>query len=109
MFIAGLFPRRQALPQADPRTDPRRRDQMEHPDSCYINVGFLGGAMEVGASCILVQIGDYNILLDAGIRQAGGKDPLPDLRKIQECGELDAIIISHAHMDHIGSLPVISR
>lgn len=82
---------------------------MEHPDSCYMNVGFLGGAMEVGASCILIRIADYSILLDCGIRQTGGKDPLPDLRKIQECGGLDAIIISHAHMDHIGSLPVISR
>ena len=30
------------------------------------------------------------------------KDPLPDFRTLQEQGGLDAILISHAHMDHIG-------
>ncbi|MBE6042785.1 MAG: MBL fold metallo-hydrolase [Clostridium thermopalmarium] len=74
-----------------------------------MKLNFLGGAAEIGASSILVNIDGKNILLDCGIRQGGNKDPLPDLRTIQDKGGLDAIVLSHAHMDHIGALPIISK
>lgn len=70
---------------------------------------FAGGAREVGGSCIHVRIGDVGILFDSGIRQGSGRDPLPDFRGIQEMGGVDLILVSHAHMDHTGSLPVISK
>ena len=75
----------------------------------FMKLGFAGGAREVGGSCICIRIQDRGILFDSGIRQSGNKDPLPNFRLIQEMGGIDAIIISHAHMDHIGSLPLISR
>ena len=74
-----------------------------------MKIGFAGGAQEVGGSCICFRVGERGILMDAGIRQGGSRDPLPDLRLVQEMGGIDAILISHAHMDHIGSLPLISR
>lgn len=74
-----------------------------------MNISFLGGAREVGGSCILVKIYNKNILMDCGIRQSSSKDALPDFKSIQEQGGIDAIIISHSHMDHIGSLPIISK
>lgn len=74
-----------------------------------VKITFCGGAQEVGASCYLVNIDNKNILLDCGIRMKGGKDSLPNFRRIQELGGVDAIVISHAHLDHTGSLPVISR
>lgn len=74
-----------------------------------INLSFLGGAYEIGASCILVQAGNKNILMDCGIRQSSTKDVLPDFRTIQKKGGVDVIIVSHAHLDHIGSLPIISK
>ena len=49
-----------------------------------MNIDFLGGAMEVGASCILLRFESMNILMDSGIRQGGSQDPLPDFRTIQE-------------------------
>ncbi|MDE4542734.1 MBL fold metallo-hydrolase RNA specificity domain-containing protein [Thermoanaerobacterium sp. R66] len=70
---------------------------------------FCGGASEVGASCYLVNIDGKNILLDCGIRMSSSKDNLPDFQLIQENGGVDVILISHAHMDHIGALPIISR
>ncbi|MFT9496801.1 MBL fold metallo-hydrolase [Anaerosolibacter sp.] len=70
---------------------------------------FCGGAGEVGASCIFLEIDGKRILLDSGIRMNKGKDNLPDFHLIQEAGGLDVILISHAHMDHTGSLPIISR
>ncbi len=74
-----------------------------------MKITFCGGAQEVGASCYLLKLDGKNILLDCGIRMKGGKDSLPDFSRIQEAGGVDAIIISHAHLDHTGSLPVISR
>ncbi|MBM7583080.1 putative metal-dependent RNase [Caldicoprobacter guelmensis] len=70
---------------------------------------FCGGAAEVGASCYLLRIDDKNILLDAGVRMDSAKDSLPDLRIIQEKGGVDAVFVTHAHLDHTGALPVISR
>lgn len=74
-----------------------------------MNLYFLGGAMEIGGSCIYLKIAGKGILLDSGIRQSGGKDPLPDFRTLQEQGGVDAILVSHAHMDHIGTLPLVSK
>lgn len=70
---------------------------------------YLGGAREVGASSILINLDGYKILLDCGIRQKKSKDKLPDFSQITSFGGIDAIIVSHAHMDHIGSLPIISK
>lgn len=74
-----------------------------------MKIKLAGGGMEVGGSCIYVQIDGHGILLDSGIRQGAGKDPMPDFLSIQEMGDVEAILISHAHLDHTGSLPVISK
>ena len=70
----------------------------------------LGGAMEVGASCMLLQIAGKNILLDAGIRvNRRGNASLPDLDKLKELAgdKLDLVLVSHAHLDHAGALPLV--
>lgn len=81
----------------------------ERKEGNHMNLHFLGGAMEIGGSCIYIRIAGKGILLDSGIRQSASKDPIPDFRTVQEQGGVDAIIISHAHMDHIGTLPMISK
>lgn len=69
----------------------------------------LGGAAEVGASCMLLQVAGKNILFDAGIRvNRTGEAALPDLGKLSFlAGKLDLVLVSHAHTDHIGALPLI--
>jgi len=69
---------------------------------------FLGGAGEVGASCLLVSVADRHILFDCGIRvNQAGADALPDIELLkQSVPTLDAIFVSHAHADHIGALPL---
>ena len=81
----------------------------EYKEWIIINIDFLGGALEVGGSSILIKINDKNILFDAGIRQSVSKDSVPNFRDVQTYGGLDAIVISHAHLDHIGCLPIISK
>ena len=70
---------------------------------------FLGGAGEVGASCLLVSVANRHILFDCGIRvNQIGEDALPDIELLkQRVSSLDAIFVSHAHADHIGALPLV--
>ena len=70
----------------------------------------LGGAAEVGGSCMLLQIAGKNILLDAGIRvNRRGEESLPDLKKLEELvgDDLHLVLASHAHLDHTGALPLV--
>lgn len=74
---------------------------------------FLGGADEVGASSTLIEISGKRLLVDAGIRisskSARGieSDQLPDLRQVSEAGGPDFLLVTHAHTDHTGALPLI--
>ncbi len=74
---------------------------------------FLGGADEVGASSTLVEIGGKTLLVDAGIRISPRSnrgiqdDQLPDLHPIVEKGGPDYILVTHAHTDHTGALPLV--
>jgi len=67
-----------------------------------LNVTPLGAAQTIGASCFRVEMGPYEIILDCGTRPKG-HDPLPMLNAIEHP---DLMLISHAHQDHIGALPV---
>jgi uncharacterized protein len=69
---------------------------------------FSGGSSEVGASCVFIKIDGKNLVIDCGIRMTTS-DQLPDLQLIKDEGRVDAIFLSHAHMDHSGSLPILSR
>ncbi len=61
----------------------------------------LGGFREVGKNAVLIESKE-NVLFDYGIEVETGKLPLP-LKKV------DMVILSHAHLDHSGSIPVIYR
>ena len=68
----------------------------------------LGGGQEIGANSYLLQIDGLTFLLDAGLHpKKFGPESLPDYSLITR--ELEAIFISHAHLDHIGSLPLAAR
>lgn len=68
-----------------------------------LKVTALGAARSIGASCFKVEIGNYEIVLDAGTKP-NRKQPLPALGKLSNP---NLILISHAHQDHIGALPVL--
>ena len=74
-----------------------------------MQITFLGGAHEVGASCVYIELAGKKIVFDCGMRMGKVKDTMPDFRLLQEKGGVDAIFLSHAHMDHCGYLPVLSR
>jgi Cft2 family RNA processing exonuclease len=62
----------------------------------------LGAARGIGASCFQILIGPYEIVLDCGTRPKG-YDPLPALDLLNNP---NLLLISHAHQDHLGAVPV---
>ncbi|RRR78298.1 MAG: MBL fold metallo-hydrolase, partial [Candidatus Viridilinea halotolerans] len=66
---------------------------------------FLGGASGVGATCQLIHLAGRTLLVDAGVR-VDAPDRLPDLAALDGV-TLDAILVTHAHADHIGALPLV--
>jgi len=77
----------------------------------WIRISFLGGGRQVGRSCLLLQTPQTKILFDCGINVAGrGKDKFPYLDISEfKINELDAIILSHAHLDHSGLIPYLFK
>jgi len=77
----------------------------------WVRLTFLGGGRQVGRSCILLQTPNSKILLDCGIdvaSQGSEKFPYLDVPEFN-LNQLDAIIISHAHLDHVGLLPYLYK
>jgi len=70
----------------------------------------LGGAGEVGASCGILCIGDRRLLIDAGMRPSArtGQDRRPALDRL-DAAPPEAILVTHAHIDHTGALPLVSK
>ena len=63
----------------------------------------------IGANSLLVQFGDLRILIDCGHNpKKVGRAAIPDLSLLRG-KPLDLIIITHCHLDHIGSLPLLMR
>ena len=77
----------------------------------WVRLTFLGGGRQVGRSCILLQTPNSKILLDCGIDVASqGQDKFPYLNVPEfNLNELDAVVISHAHLDHVGLLPYLFK
>ncbi|MCS7094027.1 MAG: beta-CASP ribonuclease aCPSF1 [Candidatus Aenigmarchaeota archaeon] len=72
-----------------------------------VRLTFLGGAREVGRSCLLVETLNSKILIDAGII-SGSLNGFPILNIPEfNLNEIDAIVASHAHLDHVGFIPTL--
>ncbi|MBF0548057.1 MAG: MBL fold metallo-hydrolase [Candidatus Riflebacteria bacterium] len=72
-----------------------------------IDLHFLGGASAIGASSSLLRLGDSKILVDCGIRMGETETgTLPDLSPLNDFIP-QALVLTHAHMDHSGALPLV--
>jgi len=77
-----------------------------------VRVTFLGGSRQVGRSAILVKTRESQILLDCGINP-GSRRPIQSYPRIDveefDLKNLDAVVITHAHLDHCGFLPYLYK
>ncbi len=63
----------------------------------------------IGANSLLLQLGDFRLLVDCGLHpKKTGRAASPDLARLRGL-RLDLIILTHCHLDHLGSLPVVMR
>ena len=79
-------------------------------DNCQIT--FLGGGEKIGGTSILVSIKGHHLLLDAGMH-LNEEVYHPNYTPMYEQGisfkDIDALLITHAHMDHTGAVPYIRK
>jgi metallo-beta-lactamase family protein len=71
---------------------------------------FYGAAGEVTGSLYVIRTGSHTVLLECGLIQGGAEnemrnsDPFP-----VSVGEIDAVVLSHAHIDHSGRVPLLAK
>jgi len=75
-----------------------------------VRITFCGAAETVTGSCHLVEAGGRRVLLDCGMFQ--GRRPIEERNRQPfpfDPREIDAVLLSHAHLDHIGRIPQLAR
>ena len=75
-----------------------------------VRVKFLGGAGSVTGSKFLFEIDDYKLLIDCGLFQGLKELRLRNWNKLPvDPADIDAVVITHAHIDHSGYLPLLVK
>ncbi len=79
----------------------------------WVRITALGGGRQVGRSCFLLHTPNSKILLDCGINPAASegseKFPYLNVSEIGDINTIDAVIITHAHLDHCGLVPYLYK
>ncbi|MFX1450621.1 MAG: beta-CASP ribonuclease aCPSF1 [Promethearchaeota archaeon] len=87
-----------------------RRTFQQDQKNFYVRMITFGGFREVGRSSFLIQTPESSVLLDCGINIGGNFNIFPQLDLPEfNIEELDAVIISHSHLDHHGFLPFLYK
>jgi KH/beta-lactamase-domain protein len=73
-----------------------------------VTISALGGFREVGRQAILVETSNSKVLIDCGIKPTSTVDEFPLLEEL-DIEELDAVIVTHAHLDHCGFIPFLFK
>lgn len=75
-----------------------------------IEIEFFGATGQVTGSCHLVTVGNHKILLDCGLIQGRAKDEERNRESFPfDPASIDVVVLSHAHIDHSGRLPLLVK
>jgi len=72
-----------------------------------MKIQFIGATHEVTGSCTLLEVGGRNYLVDCGMEQ--GADIFENVPIPVNAGTIEAVFLTHAHIDHSGMLPKLCR
>ncbi len=76
---------------------------------CMITLGFYGAAGEVTGSCSIVSTRDARVMVDLGMHQGERVADERNRRLPPDLDTLDAVVLTHAHLDHSGRLPLLMQ
>ncbi len=86
--------------------------KLEQEKDVDFSVTFFGGGEEIGGTSILISVKNHHILLDAGMhlnKDIYHPDYSPLFSKGLSFEDIDALLITHAHLDHTGAVPFIHK
>ena len=72
-----------------------------------MKLSFFGAAHAVTGSCHCLEVGGKKILIDCGLQQ--GRDEHDDNALCFEPSQIDYVIVTHAHIDHTGRIPLLVK
>lgn len=72
-----------------------------------MKITFLGAAREVTGSMTLIEVGREKLLVDCGMEQ--GRDVFVNQSLPVDASEINAVLLTHAHVDHSGNLPLLYK
>lgn len=77
----------------------------------WVRVTSLGGCREVGRSCFLLSTPESKVMIDCGVNVGSDDNMTPYLYvpEMQPFKQLDAVILTHAHLDHQGLVPLLYK
>ncbi len=84
--------------------------KFEVDDKYWVRISALGAFRHVGRSAVLVQTPISSILLDVGVDVSNPKEPVPRVDAPEfDISKLNAVVITHSHLDHCGFLPALYK
>ena len=79
----------------------------------WARLTYLGAGRQVGRSCLLLQTPNSKVLLDCGLNPAANdnaeKYPYLNISEVGDINSINAVILSHAHLDHSGLIPYLYK
>ncbi|MCI4336379.1 MAG: beta-CASP ribonuclease aCPSF1 [Thermoplasmata archaeon] len=83
------------------------RDRL--PEKIWARTTALGGYREVGRSAHLLTTQNSKVLIDCGIDPGSDRTPYFNAPELLPLDSLDAVVVTHAHLDHVGLIPVLLK
>ena len=77
----------------------------------WVRITTLGGCREVGRSCMLLSTPESRIIIDCGINVGSDDSATPYLYvpEVYPLNQIDAVVLTHAHLDHAGLVPMLYK
>ncbi len=75
----------------------------------WVRVTAMGGFRQVGRSASLLTTRESKILIDCGLDPSSENTPYFGIPEAQPLADIDAVVITHAHLDHCGTLPALFK
>jgi KH/beta-lactamase-domain protein len=79
----------------------------------WVRLTYLGSGRQVGRSCLLLQTPKSKVIFDCGINpgivEGPDKFPYLNVAEVGDLASIDAIVLSHAHLDHSGLIPYLYK